>query len=215
VTLALQTIIALVCATSTAGTFTSDTAIREGATYTRAQTCSGNEQVKRPQHESAAGKRYYVRGNGNSYRHPDQAIEYYKLAVENGFDTVDLRIEMGILLRQLKRYEESAEQLRVAVQMDECDVRAHLSLAYTLLAGGAHADALKEFELLKDLDRRDYEDGLLSIYLGDCLYELGRYGEALKEYRRVLSCDCYEDTDADRAKARVQEIERKLKNSSN
>lgn len=208
--LALKTVIALTCV-AFACAVTAGMSVREGALYQGLQSSSDKQSAKRPQKESPEGERYYVLGNGNAFRRPEQAVEYYKTAIEKGFDTLDLRLEMGNLLRFLKRYDEAVEQLRIAIEMDERDMGPHLSLAYTFLFSGCYEDALKEFDIVKVLDPEDYNDGILSIYIGDCLYEVGRYEEALKEYRAVLRCDCYEDEDANRAKERVDEIERKLK----
>jgi tetratricopeptide (TPR) repeat protein len=202
-TLALPTIIALACVASAIGTATPDGVTREGVTYHREQSASGKEPARRPQKKSPEGARYYVLGNGNSARNPERAVEYYKTAVENGYDTLELRLSMGILLRILERYEESAKQLRIAIQMDESDSRPHLSLAYTFVLSGRREDAIKEFEILKEVATEDYNDGIFSLDIGDCLYELGRYEEALKEYRAVLRCNCYEDADADRVRVRI------------
>jgi tetratricopeptide (TPR) repeat protein len=72
---------------------------------------------------------------------------------------------------------------------------------------------MKEFEILMEVDPEDYKDGILSMDIGDCLYELGRYEEALKEYQTVLRCNCDEEADTNRARERVGEIQRKLKTS--
>lgn len=179
---------------------------KESAPYQQTSARAEGGPARREEKKSPAGHKYYILGNGNSFRKPERAVEYYRTAIENGYDTADLRVELGKLLYRLERYEESAEHYRAAVEMDGKDVRARLGLAYGLLARGRHQEALEEFEVLKAIAPEDYRAGILSSHIGACLEAVGRYEEALKEYEAALRCDCHDAADEERIRSRVETI---------
>jgi len=174
-----------------------------------AQSRQGCQPTNESERRSALGEKYYVMGNKSADRDPEQAVAYYRMAIEKGYDTNHLRVEMGILLRSLKRYEESSEQFRVAIKRNENDGRAHLSYAYTLMAGGNYEEALKEWEAVKRRNPDDYASGIMSDYIAQCFDALGKYEEALKEYEAALRC-CGTEEEQNKIKKRVQEIKELL-----
>lgn len=74
---------------------------------------AGNEQL--------TGEEHHYKGNNlRQALEAEEALKEYQLAIENGYDTVELRIELGTLLADpLKRPEEAVEHLRIATERDE------------------------------------------------------------------------------------------------
>lgn len=155
---------------------------------------------------SPAGSKHYAAGNRNSYSNPERAAEQYKTAIAEGYDTVELRMSLGRVLRILKRPEEAIEQYRAAILMDGEDSRPHFVLARALLDGGRYEEALGEFEIVKELDAEDYKLGIFSDHIAACLDHLGRYEDALKEYEAALRCGCSGEPEEKFLKRRIDEI---------
>jgi len=177
------------------------------------RTVARGESGKVSQKRSPAGYKFYVAGNRNFYSNPERAVEHYKTAIAEGYDTVELRMKMGELLRLLERPGEAFEHYRAAIQMDGRGARPHFGLARALMEGGRYEEALEEFEIVKRLQPGDYQLGTYSDYIGKCLDSLGRYDEALKEYEAALRCRCSGETKEDLMKQRIKEIKAILNRS--
>lgn len=167
-------------------------------------------QSVKPEKRRASGKKYYLMGNGSARTDPQRAISHYQEAIKNGYDTNDLRVEMGRLLRSVGRLQEAAEQFRVVIRRDADNLRAHLGLAYTSGSIGQHEEALKEFGEVKRLDPRSYGEGIFAPDVAQSLDALGRYKEALAEYEAALRCRCHGESADENFKRRVQAIKEKL-----
>lgn len=188
-----------------------DTPIRIVGAVTATGPIYQNDKSERRQ---TSGEKYYVLGNKSADRDPEQAIKYYRMAIKKGVDTDNLRIELGIQLRMLRRYDEASEQFRVAIKRNGGSMRAHLGLAYTLLYSKNYEEALVEFGHVKRLDPDSYRTGLLSDYIAESLDALGRYEEALTEYQLALQCNCKEQSVNDRIAKRIGEIKGMLNRKS-
>jgi tetratricopeptide (TPR) repeat protein len=141
-------------------------------------------QVNQTKPRQVSGEEHWVRGDQTEY---EEAAKEYKLAIENGYDTNEVRTEMGRLLaRQLHRHEEAIEQFRIAIQRDEKDWRAHWSLAQSLLETKMYDEALRELEMVKRLDPANTSREFYTYYTAKALDGLGRQEEALKEYQVFL-----------------------------
>ena len=168
---------------------------------------AGNEQLSGEDH-------YYRANNLKQALEPEEALKEYDLAIENGYDTVELRIQLGTLLAdQLKRPEEALEQLRIAARRDEGNWRTHWQLAQSLLATREYEEALREIEVADSLDPDGHADGFYSFYRAKAFEGLGRYREALREYKGFLkSNDDVGDTPKVLdARERVTTIRQKLR----
>jgi tetratricopeptide (TPR) repeat protein len=154
-------------------------------------------------------------GNRVASTNPQLAVEYYKVAVKNGYDTEGVRVQLGQLLRGLRRYNESIEQFLIVIRRDKDSLRAHLGLAYTFINSGQYEKALQEFGEVKRLDYDSYESGLFANYIAQCLDALSRYEEALEEYEAALRCHCYGESVDKTIRARILELREKLSSPFN
>lgn len=138
--------------------------------------------------EQLSGEDHYYRANNlKQALEPEEALKEYHLAIENGYDTVELRIQLGTLLAgQLKRPEEAVEQLRIAARRDEGNWRTHWPLAQSLLAIKEYEEALREIEVADTLDPEGHADGFYLFYRAKALDGLQRHAEAFEEYQAFL-----------------------------
>jgi tetratricopeptide (TPR) repeat protein len=113
----------------------------------------------------------------------EEALREYNLAIENGYDTAELHIQVGLLLAdQMKRYEEATEQFRIAVERDKTNPRYHWLLAKSLLDAKHYEEALKELEEARQFDPEGYYKILYNYYLAKILDGMERYNEAVDKY---------------------------------
>lgn len=138
--------------------------------------------------EQLSGEQHYGKANSLAAGlEAEAALREYDCAIEKGYDTVELRIQLGRLLaQQLNRHKEAIEQLRIAVQRDETNWRAHWPLAQSLLNTKQYDKALKELQISKQLDLEGKSEGFYFYYTAIALDGLGRYEEALKDYETFL-----------------------------
>jgi tetratricopeptide (TPR) repeat protein len=154
--------------------------------------------------DQLTGQDHYAKGNSLAFGYAEMALKEYKLAIKKGYDTVEVRIALGMLLdKELKRPAEAVEHLRIAAQRDEKSWRAHWSLARALLDAEQFDEAFKEFTRAKKLDPEF--DGLYYYYIGRSLEGMGRYADALTNYEEFLK---YEKSIAPNAPEIVEVNER-------
>lgn len=156
------------------------------------------------------GQANYLKGGHES----EEALKEFNLAIENGYDTVDLRIDLGELLwDQLNRKEEALEQFRIAAQRDQSHFRAHSRLAQSLLVTRQYDEALRELEIVRRLDPDQDAEGFYSYETATALDGLERYDEALKEYEIFLlhfGKISPKDPDVLKARERIRAIKEQL-----
>jgi polyferredoxin/tetratricopeptide (TPR) repeat protein len=101
----------------------------------------------------------------------DQAAGQYRASLALGFDSPELRYNLGGVLRRLGRLEEAIEQLEVARDRapGDADTRVELGLAY--LAIGANDKAALEIERAIALRGPDHPE---SVHLAEVLREIPR-----------------------------------------
>jgi tetratricopeptide (TPR) repeat protein len=156
---------------------------------------------------------YYKANNLKEALEPEEALKEYRLALESGYDTVELRIELGSLLAgPLKRQDEAVEQFRIATQRAQGDWRAHWPLAQSLLDTKQYDEALREIEVADGLDPEGHADGFYLFYRAKALDGLERYREALEEYEAFLkrNDDIGDTPKVHDARERVRNIRREL-----
>lgn len=136
--------------------------------------------------DQLSGEDHWARANGLAREDPERALREYRSALDKGYDTVELRIELGgLLMNQLKRPAEAVEHLRVATGRDEKNWRAHWLLAAALLEAERFDEALSEFNISKELDPS--LDGYYGYFIGRSLEGMRRYEEALANYQEFLA----------------------------
>jgi len=117
----------------------------------------------------------------------EAAVQEYKLAIANGYDTNWVRTELGrILARYPGRHEEAIDEFRIAIERDKNDWRAHWSLSESLLQTKRYDEALKELQMAKSLDAEGRSNGFYDYYTAKALDGLDRYDEALQDYEAFL-----------------------------
>ncbi|MGB8507877.1 MAG: tetratricopeptide repeat protein [Pyrinomonadaceae bacterium] len=141
-------------------------------------------------------------------RKANEALKEYDLAIARGYDTAELRYEMGsVLASQLNRYEEAVEQFHIAVQRDEKYWRAHWALARALLEIKQYNEALSELDIAKRLDPSAEGLPIYAYYNAKALEGINRYHEALQNYETYLQ---YEDKIAPNSKE-AHEVRERIK----
>lgn len=146
------------------------------------------QQANQTNPKKLSGEEHWVAGNiARDMAEYEKAVKEYQLAIENGYDTNELRTELGIVLdHYLRRPEEAANHFRVAIERDEKDWRAHWSLANSLLETKQYDEALRELEIVKRLDPQNTSSGFYAYYTAKALDGLGRTDEALEQYEVFL-----------------------------
>jgi tetratricopeptide (TPR) repeat protein len=142
----------------------------------------------------------------------EEAVQEYKLAIANGYDTNWLRTELGrVLARYLHRHEEAIEQYRFAIQRDKNEWRAHSLLSDSLLETKQYDEALKELQISKQLDAQGRSNGFYDYYTAKAFDGLGRYDEAVKDYQAFLKRAEKEEPNSPRVrevKARLEALQK-------
>lgn len=132
----------------------------------------------------SSGEDHYYKGNSHYESHDlEAALSEYRLAIANGYDNVELRIQLGTLLTRLGRDDAAIEEYRVGIKYDRKNWRAHWGLALVLLGMHRHGEALEELTISRRLDPNENYD----FEMGQALEGLGREREALKHYEAYLA----------------------------
>lgn len=165
--------------------------------------------------DNMSGEEHY--GQANNLKQgleSEEALKEYNLAIEKGYDTAELRYELGHLLAtQLNRHEDAVEQFRKAVQIDNTNWRAHWALAQSLLEIKRYKEAWDELQIVRRLDPEGESEGHYTYYVAKSLDGLERYNEALNEYEAFLERASKirpGAPDVREAKARIKVLREKL-----
>ena len=121
---------------------------------------------------------------------PSQAIWAYSksldLAMREGMDSAELRVNIANTLMKLGRLEDAIFNYRRAIEIDCKLARAHSNLARALLQKG---DAQGAFESLNRSTELGLNDPTLFYYQGQALQSLGKFADArskLDLFQRTL-----------------------------
>lgn len=103
-------------------------------------------------------------------------------------------IGMGVSLAMEERYDEAVWQLRKALKLEPANAEARFHLANVFFDSDEPEKALLEY---RESIRRDPDSSRARTYMGIALASLGRYQEALDEWKKVIVLKHDENEDLD------------------
>jgi len=118
-----------------------------------------------------------------------RALEHFDRALELAPPDEDLgriRFFRGFCLKELERYEEAVEDLRLSIELEEPELAHHNSLGFCLFKLGRHAEAVASFERAVEVDPSSAIDW---ANIGVNLERLGEHRRAAEMYRKGLGMD--------------------------
>lgn len=118
-----------------------------------------------------------------------RALEHLDHALDLGPAEVDLgriRFFRGFCLKELERFEEAAEDLRLSIELEEPELAHHNLLGFCLFKLGRHAEAVASFERAVAADPTSAVDW---ANIGVNLERLGETRRAEEMYRKALGMD--------------------------
>lgn len=127
---------------------------------------------------------------GNSFVHlddVDQAITYFKRALENGLDqSVDLHYNLaGAYYSKYRREEAMAEFRKVLDLTGGKDAMAHYNLGIILDGEGQHSDAIEHYKKTVELTRDTFPQA--RQHLGVAYFMKGDYNDSIRELEIYLT----------------------------
>ncbi|HEY3788296.1 MAG TPA: tetratricopeptide repeat protein [Urbifossiella sp.] len=114
---------------------------------------------------------------------PEEAAKFYSSAIAANPGQIDAHINLGNVLRKLKRSQEAANAYQSALRIDPHSTRAYLSLGLVANDVGDGGNAAECFRRALGIDPNFAEAYNL---LGDVLYRTGRIDEAVSIYREFI-----------------------------
>jgi len=121
--------------------------------------------------------------------HEERALEHFDRALELGPPDEDLgrvRFFRGFCLKELERYDEAVDDLRLAIELEEAELAHHNSLGFSLFKLGRYDEAVTAFENAVAVDPTSAIDW---ANIGVNLEQLGESERAEKMYRKALGMD--------------------------
>ncbi|MEX1312414.1 MAG: tetratricopeptide repeat protein, partial [Candidatus Sulfomarinibacteraceae bacterium] len=121
--------------------------------------------------------------------HADRALDRFDEALELGPPADELgrvRFFRGFCLKELGRFDEAVDDLRLAIELEEAELAHHNSLGFCLFKLGRHAEAVESFERAVSLDPGSAIDW---ANLGVNHERLGHADRARQMYRKALAMD--------------------------
>jgi tetratricopeptide (TPR) repeat protein len=121
--------------------------------------------------------------------HAERALGHFDRALELGPPADDLgriRFFRGFCLKELGRYEEAVDDLRLAIALEQAELAHHNSLGFCLFKLGRHAEAVECFERAVSVDPTSAVDW---ANLGVNLERLGETERSAEMYLKALAMD--------------------------
>jgi protein O-GlcNAc transferase len=166
--------------------------------HTKAVALAGEDPMT---HYELGISQFYL---GNS----EEAEASLKRASELGPGDAQIRYVYGEVLRNLKRYDESAQRYREALERDPNHDKAATKLGLVL----TYLDKMDEANnVLQARIARHPEDSEAHFLLGTIYEKQEKYAEAVAAYDKFLELAPEGDPNADEARKRVRLLKRKLK----
>lgn len=116
----------------------------------------------------------------------ERSEQYFRQALERGFDNADSRFFLGKVLRERRQLPEALEQFRAALRHDPTHHDAMFALGQGLLATGQLDEAR---QLMQRLLERDPDDPMALSELGRLKWLARQPDQALADYDRALAVE--------------------------
>lgn len=113
----------------------------------------------------------------------DEAIEYYRRAMEKAPNFVDARNNLALVLKLQGKLDEAVDYYRQALQIEPKNADVHYNLGNALQSLGKLDEAISHYyQVLKTKPQHTYTH----LNLANALSTQGKFDEALSHYRQVL-----------------------------
>lgn len=113
----------------------------------------------------------------------DEAMVYLNRAVQLDPDYDIGYYSLGDALLKQKKYIQASESYAKALQIKPENALARFNLGKSLAAAGKHQNAIFHYKLAVGQDR--FISHQVYYFMGNSLYQLGRYPEAIDAYRKA------------------------------
>ncbi len=113
-------------------------------------------------------------------------VEMYRMALEVKPTFVRAKNNLGVALRRRGRMAEAIAQYKEAIAIDPKFADAHANLAAAYYIQGRVNEAVAELEIAA---RESGSNGYFHHHLGIVQFELKRYQDAIKDFRKALSIE--------------------------
>ena len=129
-------------------------------------------------------KKYFDKGfDLSKLKRYEEAIEQYKLAIQDETSYSSAYNNMGVALNELKRYEEAIEQYKLALQYNPSHSTAYYNMGNSLDELKRYEEAIEQFKLAI---RYNPSNSTAFYSMGVALRKLKRYKEAIEQYKLAI-----------------------------
>jgi tetratricopeptide (TPR) repeat protein len=147
---------------------------------------------------------------GNLYKarmQPDSAAAYYELALESNPELAQAHNNLADLYRQKRQYQKAISHYKTAADLIHTEPRIFWGLAQSLEAAGDVTGALEAYKTTISL-KEDFAQ--VHFSMGNLLYDLGRFEQALQHFRRFIELWSGDRKFVDYAKRQIKAYEDRI-----
>ncbi len=128
---------------------------------------------------------YYNRqGNqASNYNNEEEAIKYYKKAIELSPDTGKYYVNLGTSYENIKQFELAEEYIKKGISIEPDDLRFHFKLA-EFYWNIERKD--KSFKIYQEILSRDSSNGKAYCGIGRIYSEMEDYGKAVESFTKSI-----------------------------
>lgn len=127
---------------------------------------------------------YYLGAMMHAEGSRKDAVAYYQMAIDNGFENDELRANLGLALYELGNFSEAMDILEKALRLEAGSTHALTNIAVVLYGTGRIDEAE---DCYKRILRIDPNNAKAHNNLGVIMQSRGRLGEAEDSYRRAIA----------------------------
>ena len=116
--------------------------------------------------------------------HPEESIEYFTRAEEEGCNPVDVFLSRGAAFLNIGKYDEAIEDFGRVLEIDVKNERAFYYRGVTEMIKGSYEPAVEDLTRSVELN---HERGVAFLARGLCLSELDRMDEAARDLKTAIA----------------------------